>query len=110
MRPTTKLIFDLTEVGEAIIYVPALVFAEILYLSERQRITVSLSTITNYFSQFSHYKEYPMSFDVICAAAQITDIPELHDRIIAGTARLLNLELITNDPVIRASQFVKSVW
>jgi predicted nucleic acid-binding protein len=51
-----------------------------------------------------------MSFDVICAAAQITDIPELHDRIIAGTARLLNLELITNDPVIRASQFVKSVW
>ena len=40
MSPTTKLIFDSTEVGETIIYVPTLVFAEILYLSERQRITL----------------------------------------------------------------------
>jgi predicted nucleic acid-binding protein len=40
MSPITKLIFDSTELGETIIYVPALAFAEILYLSERQRITL----------------------------------------------------------------------
>jgi hypothetical protein len=28
----------------------------------------------------------------------------------AGTARLLDLVLITNDPVIRASTFVRTVW
>jgi predicted nucleic acid-binding protein len=52
----------------------------------------------------------PMNLDVIHSAAQITDIPELHDRLIAGTARFLNLELITNDPVIQVSHFVKTVW
>lgn len=110
LPPTTKSIFDSTEVGETIVHVPTSVFAEILYLSEKQRITVSLNTVTSYFKQYSHYKEYPMNIDVIHSAAQITDIPELHDRLIAGTARHLNLELISNDPVIQTSNFVRTVW
>ena len=40
----------------------------------------------------------------------ITDIPELHDRLIAATARIHNVELITNDPVIQASAFVRTIW
>ena len=51
-----------------------------------------------------------MSLAVIKASEQITDIRELHDRLIAGTARLLDLELITNDPAIQESSFVKTVW
>jgi hypothetical protein len=47
---------------------------------------------------------------VLQSAAQITDIRELHDRLIAATARLLDVALITNDPVIHASAFVKTVW
>jgi len=43
------------------------------------------------------------------AAFEITDIPELHDRLIAGTARHLNLQLITNDPEILDSAFVNCV-
>jgi hypothetical protein len=39
----------------------------------------------------------------------MADIPEPHGRLIAGTARLLNLKLITNDPVIQASHLVKTV-
>lgn len=37
------------------------------------------------------------------SASEITDIPKLHDRLIAGTARRLRFALITNDPVIQAS-------
>jgi len=47
---------------------------------------------------------------LILDAIQISDIPELHDRLIAATARQLNLELITNDSVIRSSAFVKTIW
>jgi predicted nucleic acid-binding protein len=110
LRPTTKLIFESTELGRTTIYVPTLVFAEIPYLSEKQRIILSIDAVTDYLKKFPHYKEYPMNLNVIHSAAQITDIPELHDRLIAGTARLLNLELITNDPVIQTSNFVKTVW
>jgi len=107
---TAKSIFEAVEAGSVTVYAPALVFAEILYLSEKQRIGVSLQAVATYLEQFPNYKELPMSLAVIQSAAEITDIPELHDRLIAGTARSLNLDLITNDPTIQASAFVRTVW
>ena len=37
----------------------------------------------------------------------INDIPERHDRLVAATARYLDAPIITNDLLIRNSQFVK---
>lgn len=110
LGPVGRSIFESVESGNATVYIPALVFAEILYLSEKQRIGISPLEVDDYMRRYPGYKEYPMSFDVIRSAAHITDIPELHDRLIAGTARLLNLSLITNDQTIRASSFVRAVW
>ena len=87
-----------------------MVFAEILYLAEKQRISLSLRAVAEHMEKFQKYQEYPMSFAVIQAAADITDVPELHDRLIAGTARFLHLDLITNDPTLQASTFVRTVW
>ena len=72
---TAKSIFEATESGTAIVYVPAMVFAEILYLSEKQRISISLQAVAAYLEQFPNYKESPMSLAVIQSAAEITDIP-----------------------------------
>jgi predicted nucleic acid-binding protein len=108
--PPVKAIFDAVESGNATVYVPTMVFAEILYLAEKQRISVSLRAVAEHLEKFQHYREYPVSLAVIQAAALITDIPELHDRLIAGTARLLHLDLITNDPTIQASTFMRTVW
>lgn len=110
MGATAKTIFDGVESGSAVVYVPALVFAEILYLSEKGRISISLHDVADYMTRYPNCKEYPLSLAVVQSAAQISDISELHDRLIAGTARLLNLELITNDPVIQASAAVRTVW
>jgi predicted nucleic acid-binding protein len=107
---TAKAIFNAVESGNAIVYVPTLVFAEILYLSEKRRISTSLRTVAEHLNKFQQYREYPMNLAVIQSAADITDIPELHDRLIAGTARFLHLDLITNDPTIQASAFVSTVW
>jgi predicted nucleic acid-binding protein len=110
MGSKAKSIFDVAEAGSATIYIPTLVLAEILYLSEKQRISSSFGKVVEYLKQYPQYKEHPMSLAVIQAAAQITDIRELHDRLIASTARLLNLNLISNDPIIQASSFVQTVW
>jgi predicted nucleic acid-binding protein len=110
LPPSVQAIFDAVESGNATVYVPTMVFAEILYLAEKHRISLSLRAVAEHLEQFQHYREYPMSFAVIQAAAHITDIPELHDRLIAGTARCLHLDLITNDPTIQASTFVRTVW
>ena len=110
LGPQAKIIFDAVESETATVYVPALVFAEILYLSEKQRISLSLDAVADYLARFPQYKEHPMDLAVVQSAAQITDIPELHDRLIAGTARARGLDLITNDPIAQASAFVKTVW
>src|SRR5262244_244635 len=94
---TAKALFEAMETGTAIIHVPSLVFAEILYLSEKKRISLTLHSVENYRARFPNCREFPLSLDVIQAAAEITDIPELHDRLIAATARIRNVELVTND-------------
>jgi predicted nucleic acid-binding protein len=105
-----KEIFDNAESGGNIIYIPGIVFSEILYLSEKQRIEISINDVAEYLERHLNYIEYPLSFDVIKSAARITDIRELHDRLIAGTSLFLNLPLITNDPVIQSSEFVDTIW
>jgi predicted nucleic acid-binding protein len=53
-----------------------------------------------------NYQFEPLSLEILKTASEITDTPELHDRLIAATARYLDIPLITNDPVIRAFEFV----
>ncbi|MFZ1757185.1 MAG: PIN domain-containing protein [Caldilineaceae bacterium] len=108
--PHIKSIFDGTLRAETAIYVPAIVFAEILYLSERQRITASLADLQRLLHTNPLIEEFPLSFAVVSAAAEITDIPELHDRLIAGAARLMKIPLLTNDPQIQASGFIQTIW
>ena len=105
-----KSLFDSVESGSTIVYIPVIVFAEILYLSERGRIHTSIDTVEDYLKKYPNYKEYSLNFAVIQSASEITDIPELHDCLIAATARHLDRELITNDSVIQASAFVRTAW
>jgi predicted nucleic acid-binding protein len=107
---TAKALFEAMETGAATIHVPAIVFAEILYLSEKKRISLTLRSVEEYLVRFPNCREFPLSIGVIRAAAEISDIPELHDRLIAATARVCNVELITNDPIIQASAFIRTVW
>ncbi len=107
---SVKQLFQNADVGLTKIFIPSIVFVEIGYLFEKGRIDVSLSDVLEHISAFSNYFEKSLSIEVIVESYTITDIPELHDRLISGTAKFLNLELITNDPIIQASSFVKTVW
>ena len=98
------------ETGNALIHIPAIVLAEVLYLSEKSRISLSLADIKKHLSKFPNFRACNLSFEIIETAETITDIPELHDRLIAASARYFGFELITNDPKIQNSTFVKTVW
>lgn len=110
LEPAARAVLQETEDGQAIIFIPAMVFAEILYLSERQRINVSVADVSDYLAQQPNFIEHALNLSVIHAAQQITDIPELHDRLIAATAKVLDAKLITNDLKIQASSFVQTIW
>ena len=91
------------------IVVPAVVIFEVGYLHEKNRIPISVKDIENIISDSVNYVEEALTLDIIKSAFEITDIPELHDRLIAGTARYLDIPLITNDPVILRSAFLQCV-
>jgi predicted nucleic acid-binding protein len=97
--------YQLADKGESTIIIPAIVLMEMLYLFEKNRIDVGLLQTEELFKS-QNYQFEPLSFDILKTATGIDDIPELHDRLIAATAKYLDLPLITNDPEIRASGYV----
>jgi len=89
--------------GKNIIIIPSVVLFEIGYLYEKGKIPISLKDIEDIVNNSINYVEEKLSISIIKTAFEIKDIPELHDRLIAGTAKYLNLPLITNDPIILKS-------
>jgi len=105
-----RIAFEEAEEGDRTLYIPAMVLAEIGYLSERGRIETTLQDVTIYSATHPTIEVQPITEEIIIQTFEIDDIPELHDRIIAGTAFVRQLPLITNDPVISDSQHVTVMW
>ena len=105
-----KSIFEDAEIGEINLHIPAIVLAEIGYLSEKNKIDINLEAVRSYCQENSSIKIEPITQEVTFSSFEIDDIPELHDRIIAGTARYKNFKLITNDPIIAKSGHLSTIW
>lgn len=95
--------------GGNIIIIPAVVAFEIAYLYEKSRIPISSTDLRCLLENASNYVEEPLSVAIIECSFTILDIPELHDRLIAGTAKYIDAPVLTNDPVILESEYVQCV-
>lgn len=109
MPQNVKTLFAKAEKNEVKLYVPAMVLAEIGYLSEKKKIDLTLPDTLAYLKKHN-IPVHAIDIEVINSTFEITDIPELHDRIIAASGRVHGYPLITNDPKIIASKFVSTVW
>jgi predicted nucleic acid-binding protein len=102
--------FEEAEQGVRTLLIPAMVLVEIGYLSERRRIETTLQEVNTYCATHPTIVVVPLTQEIIARSFEIDDIPELHDRLIAGTAYSQQLLLLTNDPVISHSRSVSVVW
>jgi len=110
LSPKVKAIFEKAENGEIEIIIPAMVLAEVGYLSERKKIETNLNEVKKYCKKHKSIAIEPITLEIVEKTFEIDDIPELHDRIIAGTALKKQFELITNDSIISNSRFIKVIW
>jgi len=110
MPETIKHLFTGCVAGNCRIYVSSMSLAELGYLWEKGRIDVSLSEARSFFEKEQNFDVSELDMEAISVAFKIDDIPELHDRLIAGTASKLATTVITNDPDITKSHWVKSIW
>ena len=110
MPQQVKAVFQSAITGTDEIWIPAMVLAEVGYLSERGRISASISDVEKLVSVNQNFHFQEISTSIVSLAFQIPDVPELHDRLIAATAHFLKMPLITNDPVIQNSATVQTIW
>lgn len=110
MPKNVKEKFEKAEKGRIEIIVPSLVFAELAYLSERNRIDTNLTEVRAYLDENPTVYKCSLSFSTVNQAFDIDDIPELHDRLIAGAGKELNIPILTNDPDLLNSKYVDVIW
>ena len=87
-----------------------MVLAEAIFITEKHRVDLEFIEILKVIEGSLNYITYPMGVAVVLKCHDLKAIPELHDRIIAATATLLDAALITKDKKIVESGEVAVVW
>ncbi|CAN5372822.1 hypothetical protein BH20ACI1_BH20ACI1_23460 [soil metagenome] len=102
--------FDEADAGNALIYIPSIVLAELYFLNIKHGYPIDFA---------AEYKKLDAGGQFILTSFEPRDVldfdadsavKEIHDRIIVGTARRLNAACITKDENITDSGLVKIIW
>ncbi|MBI3584469.1 MAG: type II toxin-antitoxin system VapC family toxin [Nitrospinae bacterium] len=93
------------------IFIPCIVFFELVYLIEKRKITADFDIFFRLVSSAKNYKIEPLCLPIIDKSRQISkeSIADPWDRLIVATSLHLNLPLITRDMSIRKLG-LKIVW
>ena len=102
--------FSSAEAGDARIVVPAIVVAELYYLSVKVRAEMSPARIVQRIASERGLELRELGQEQLELLSALTDIPEMHDRLIAAEAVLLDAPVITRDGEILAAAGVEYVW
>jgi len=102
--------FREAERGEAVIYLPTIAAAELLYLFERKGWLDKWHELLRLVKELPCFTLYPFDEDVLRELEDIR-LRELHDRIIVATTRVARAKaLITKDKEIVGSGIVNTLW
>jgi len=110
LSSNASAVFENCERGEHVIFVPSIVIAEALSIFDKKRISFNFRTLFRYISSSKNLVLIALDYQVLQKMIDLQDIPELHDKIIAATAKYLNLPIITKDKVLRNLASVKTIW
>lgn len=112
--PTRALaIVRQAEEGRATLYLPEIVLAELLWLTERGKVRIMAPAGTDELFDELRGRQYLVRSHLLEEGwARFRRIrgPELHDRIIAADALARGIPLLTNDEVLRSLDGLQTVW
>ncbi|HEX7048812.1 MAG TPA: PIN domain-containing protein [Longimicrobiales bacterium] len=105
-------LFERADAGDAAIYVPTFVLVELLEAARRGvlRFPGGAAAWVEGLTRSGAYFLADLTADVALRAHALYAIPERGDRLIAATAAVLGLPLITRDPAIARAAAVRRVW
>jgi len=103
MDPSSDLIF------------PAIAVAEALFVIQAGKSSALVKDLWDFTFATANVTFYPLDEAVLRKSEGLTAIPEMHDRLIVATALILQdadteTIILTHDPIIQASELVKTLW
>ena len=103
-------VFAMADTGSAALIVPAIVVAEIFYLSVKTGQPLPPSDLLRVIDTSDSLTLSDLGRTQLEMLDRLPEIPEMHDRLIAAEALALGVPVVTRDPVIAASPQVQSIW
>jgi len=103
-------IFEKCERGENVIFIPSIVMAEALTIFEKKKVSFNFKNLLQKIDASQNFMLIALDYPLLQEMMTLKDIPEMHDKIIASTAKHLKAPIITKDKTLQKSSFIKTIW
>lgn len=103
-------VFRLAAAGGALIIVPAIVVAELFYLTSKAGFPILPSDLISRINASREFAFSELGQDQLEAMETITGVTEMHDRLIAAEAIVRQAPVISRDIVLQQSRVVDVIW
>ncbi len=110
LGPLAKQALDEAALGQAVIYLPSIVLAELFFLNQKQGRPVDYARTYDLLQNQGHFEFVPLQASDVLDFEVDAGIPEMHDRIVAGVARRLHVPCLTRDVAMTQSEQIVVVW
>lgn len=97
-------------IKEGTVVVPAVVLAEIMYISKRGKIALTFEETLQKIEEYENFDIAPLDINILKTADRIETDMEMHDKVIVATALYYKARLITMDEQIKKAGIVPVVW
>ena len=105
-----EMAIDAVVAAHALGLVPAIVVAELYYLTVKLQEPVAPRALFSALGNSGGFSFPALGRPQLELLGELTEIPEMHDRLIAAEARLRGAIVVSRDPVFQASGLVSSLW
>ncbi|MBI3013459.1 MAG: PIN domain-containing protein, partial [Candidatus Tectomicrobia bacterium] len=110
LGPFARHAFAEAVASRARIIIPVIVLAEIIFAVERGKIRADVPQLIHSIRSASYFRVVPLRLVTILRLQTLTEIPEMHDRILVAETLARKASLITRDQAITNSRIVATVW
>ncbi len=110
LSQTVRQVLDGAVRDEHQVNIPAIVLAELVMLSEKHSGRFNLSRIVASLRQAPGFRLTSLAPEVALRIADLTMLPDIHDRLIVAEALQVAASLLTRDQVIAKAKVVTTIW
>ncbi len=110
LSPAASAVFRLAETGNATIVVPAIVIAELHFLSVKLGQMKAVTELLSALESVAGIRMSDLGRKQMERLADFPEIPDIHDRLIAAESAAFDMPLVTKDGLLSASAQIETIW